>query len=112
MSKSSKSFPSQFAGIGPKTIRDGKWDLDMPTPANANSLRTRWYSYVAALKEEGDLNSWAIAMRVHIWASAGTVHFEDRDCSAAAQALDFALKDEPVDQAERDFAEMMKGLNS
>lgn len=84
----------------------------MPTLANANSFRTRWYSYVAALKEEEDLTNWAVAMRVHVWVQGGAVFFEDRDHSAVAQALDFAMKDEPVDQAASDFAEMMRGLKS
>ena len=106
--KRSVHYPQQFAKVGPKTIRLGAWDAELPTPANANSFRTKWYNYVSCLLRENDVDAWGFAVRVLVTVNGNTVHFEDRENNALTKSMDDWFKDEPVDPVTDAFNRMME----
>ena len=108
MAKTTNHFPSFFSKIAEKTIRLGTWQKTLDNPQSANSLRPRWYSYVAALKESTDYASWTRAVRVIISVKESTITFTDRDTGPLAQAFEHEFDDEPLTDFDKGFADVMR----
>lgn len=111
--KMSNHYPEQFAKVAYRTLEEGCWEVEMDTPAQANSFKTMWYNYVAALLREGDNEKWGDAIRVLVTTVGKHITFEDRNKSKLALKMDswFVGKERPKDQAQIDFEEMMKARN-
>lgn len=108
MKKQVKQFSPEYFQIAARTIRLKTWSIPMPTRANAYSMRTKWYQFVAALKAEGNITEWVEAIRVIAGVEGCSVTFTDRDETASAQLLRAAMQDEPISEIAGKMLEINK----
>ena len=85
--KSFRHFPDWFCKIAPRTIRLETWEYTFPLPSNANSMRTSWYIYAAALKAENQIEAYSEAARVIVRVVGCKVLFQDRNFSPVSEGL-------------------------
>jgi hypothetical protein len=107
MAKLSQHYPEDYARIGPATVELGRLEVSLETTAQANSMKTGWNNYVAALLREQQMELWASAIRVIATVKGNKVIFSDRNKSVQALALKEALPAPVVDDIDISFMEMM-----
>lgn len=116
--KPSEQYPTDFARIGRRTVKEGEWELTLETKAKANYLKLQWYAYARALKNEKRTEEWVVCARVIVHTRDNVVIFSDRDKSGVGLALatSFAGYEEekgfdPVGDAFREMMDSKKQLD-
>ena len=90
MPRTSDHYPEMFANIPDTVHRLKEFVITLPTPKDAQSLKSYWYGYVKALRREESMLARGASI-VLVRVIGNEVHFVDRNQDKMAETLKAAL---------------------